>query len=336
MRLLAHGILAVFAYTGLIAAADGITKFMAAGFAPAQLFAVSGLLVAGFCFAASRVQGHPDRLRTRCPGGMAVRAGATVLACTCFYYAFRYLALAEVFVFVALMPLMAALLSGLILKERIRPAVWLALCVGVVGLLVMQPGVHVGGVRGSVLAMGGMSFGTLSIVMARYVSRYDSNVLAQVFYPNLTLGLVMLCLLPFVWRPMTLLDCGWVVAYAVLLFGARWLLVLALRHLPAYTVAPLLNLQFVWMTLIGLVAFGEIPLVSTFLGMAVVAASGVFLVWDQMQSAGAGRSASSREESAAPQVLSPAPVSRRGRSRMRGGTPSDEMQTRRGAWRAGR
>jgi len=327
MSPVAFGVLAVLIYTGLIAGADGITKLIATGFAPAQLFAVSGLLVAGFCLVASRMQGHPERLRTQCPRAMAVRAVATVLACTSFYFAFRYLALAEVFVFVALMPLMAAVLSGLILKERIRPAVWLAICLGGIGLLVMHPGVHMGAFTGSAMAMAGMSFGTLSIVMARYISRYDGNVLAQVFYPNLTLGLVMLCILPFVWKPMTPADLAWVGAYAVLLFGARWLLVLALRHLPAYTVTPLLNLQFVWMALIGLVAFGEVPPVTTYLGMAVVAASGVFLVWDQAQAARAA---------AQPKPRLPAvPGGGRRRTQARN-IVSTGRARRRGTWRAGR
>ncbi len=283
MSPLVTGVMAVLVYTGLIATADGITKMMASAFAPAQLFAVSGLLVAGFCVLASKMRPVATGLGTLCPRAMAVRSLATVLACTCFFYAFRALELAEVFVFVALMPVMAALLSALILKESVRPAVWLAIALGAVGLLVMQPALAVGDTMGSFLALGGVCFGTLSIVMARYISRFESNVLAQVFYPNLTLGLVMLCVLPFVWEPMAAMDMGWVGIYAVVLFGARWLLVTALRHLPAWTVTPLLNLQFVWMALIGLLIFGEVPALATCLGMAVIAASGVFLVWDQAQ-----------------------------------------------------
>ncbi len=327
MNAITAGVLAVLLYTGLIAAADGIVKMMAGGFAPAQLFAVSGLLVAGFCAIVSRVQGHPDGLRTTCRRAMMLRSAATVLSCTSFYLAFRYLALAEVFVFIALMPLMAALMSGVILKERIRPVVWLALSLGVVGILVMRPTVQVGGVIGSALAVSGVGFGTLSIIMARYISRYDSNVLAQVFYPNLTLGIVMMCFLPFVWRPMEGADVGWIGAYAVLLFGARWLLVLALRQLPAYTVTPLLNLQFVWMALIGLLFFGEVPFVSTYLGMAVVAASGVFLVWDQAQGA--------RRVPVVTAVVTPNASRRRGRPEARGITEGRSVR-RGGAWRAGR
>ncbi|WP_342456154.1 hypothetical protein [Phaeobacter gallaeciensis] len=40
---------AVFAvlYTGFIASADGITKLLAGGYAPAQIYALSGAVVAG-------------------------------------------------------------------------------------------------------------------------------------------------------------------------------------------------------------------------------------------------------------------------------------------------
>lgn len=333
MSPLSSGVLSVLIYTGLIAAADGITKLMASSFASAQLFAMSGLLIAGFCATASRLRPQLGGLKTTCPKAMAVRSVATVLACTCFYYAFRFLAFAEVFVFVAMMPVMAALMSGLILKERIRPVVWLAIGLGGVGLLVMQPDIAVGGLKGSALALGGVAFGTLSIVVARYISRYETNLLAQVFYPNLMLGAVMLCVLPFVWQPMGGSDLGWVAVYAVVLFGARWLLVAALRHLPAWTVTPMLNLQFVWMTLIGLFAFGEVPAMSTFLGMAVVAASSLFLVWDQVQEVRpiALSRKSPREVPRVDHILS----GQRGRPMPRSLVEIDLMRPTQ-AWRAGR
>ena len=45
---------------------------------------------------------------------MALRAVATVLATICFFLAFRHLAFAEVFLFIGVMPLFAALLAGMI------------------------------------------------------------------------------------------------------------------------------------------------------------------------------------------------------------------------------
>ena len=86
--------------------------------------------------------------------------------------------------------------------------------------------------------------GTASMVTARYIGRHETNALAQVFYPNLAIAVISCIALPFVFKTMPLSDLGWAAAYATLLFGARWLLVIALRLLPAYAVTPLMNMQF--------------------------------------------------------------------------------------------
>ena len=208
--------------------------------------------------------------------------GATVLAAVSFFYAFRALPFAEVFLFIGLMPLMAGLMSCLILQEHVRPAAWIALAAGFIGVMCVFPGGVSGISSGHLVALSASVFGTLSMVMARLIGRSETNALAQVFYPNLALFATMGLALPFVWQAMPLIDLGWVAVYAVLLFGARWLLVIALRLLAAYAVTPLMNLQFVWMVLIGAVFFGEIPAAGTWLGVAIVISSGLFLVWDQI------------------------------------------------------
>jgi drug/metabolite transporter (DMT)-like permease len=98
----------------------------------------------------------------------------------------------------------------------------------------------------------------------------------------------MAIVLPFVWKPMPLTDVAWVGACAALLFLARWVLVEALRRLAAFAVTPLMNLQFVWMAVIGAVAFGEMPAASTFVGVAIVIGSGLYLVWDQFSPQASG------------------------------------------------
>ncbi|OBY24945.1 DMT family transporter [Leisingera sp. JC1] len=277
------GAMLVVAYTGLIASADGITKLLAGQYAAAQLYALSGAMVAGFCLLADRMPRQRGGFRTRCPRAMALRSVATLIAAVCFFYAFRLLPFAEVFVFIGLMPLLAGAMSGLVLKEPVRPAAWIALLAGFAGVLFLLPhndgGAHSG--WGHLIAFGAVVSGTFSMTMARFIGRYESNALAQVLYPNLTLCGAMLVVLPFVWVPMPLADVAWAAAYAFLLFGARWLLVVALRLLASYAVTPLMNLQFIWMAVIGAVFFGEFPPASTYLGGAIVILSGLYLVWDQ-------------------------------------------------------
>ncbi len=273
----------VLVYTALISSADAITKLIAGGYAAPQLFCLSGLMVMGLSVLADRHRSQRKGLATVCPGAMTIRSIATVAAALSFFYAFRFLPFAEVFLFIGLMPILAGLMSGPILREHVRPAGWAALLAGFVGMMCLFPaGLHSVSI-GHVFAMSAALFGTLSMVMARFISKHENNGLAQVFYPNTAIFLTMALALPFVWKPMPVSDLGWVAAYAALLFAARWLLVIALRLLAAYAVTPLMNLQFVWMVVLGAVFFGEYPAQETYLGVAIVIGSGMFLVWDCTQ-----------------------------------------------------
>ncbi|WP_375691199.1 DMT family transporter [Pseudooceanicola sp. LIPI14-2-Ac024] len=277
------GTLLVLVYTAFISSADAITKLLAGGYAAPQLYAVSGLLVVAMAMTADRVKSGPRQgLRTTCPRAMALRSALTVVSVTCYFYAFRLLPFAEVFVFIGLVPLMAGLLSGPVLGEHVRAPAWLALGAGFIGVLCLFPGGLAGISSGHLVAFAASFTGTLSMVISRYIGRHEANTLAQVFYPNLTLALVMALALPFVWKPMPLTDLGWAAAYAGVLFAGRWILVIALSKLAAYAVTPLMNLQFVWMVILGAVFFGEVPGSQIYLGVAIVISSGTYLVYDRL------------------------------------------------------
>ena len=268
-------------YTALISGADGITKLIAGGYAAPQLYALSGLIVVVLSVLCNRHRSQDQGLRTRVPGAMALRAGATVIGTICFFYAFRLLPFADVFLFIGMVPLLAGLMSGPILGEPVRPVAWLALSCGFVGVLCLFPQGYGGLTAGHLWAVGAVLTGTFSMVMARYISRFETNALAQVLYPNAALAVTMALALPFVWQPMPIGDLAWVLLYAGLLFTGRWLLVVALRHLAAYAVTPLMNLQFVWMAILGAVWFDETLASGTLLGAAIVIGSGLVLIWDQ-------------------------------------------------------
>jgi drug/metabolite transporter (DMT)-like permease len=276
----------VVLYTLAISSADAITKFVAQGYAAPQLFAFSGAVVVAMSWIGARMKRKGQSLRTTCPRAMALRAALTVVGSVAFFYAFKLLPFAEVFVFIGMMPIFAGLFSAPVLGEHVRPLAWGALAAGFVGVLCLFPGGLASVSIGHLVALFACVTGTLSMVLARYIGKHESNSLAQVFYPNLALFLAMAMALPFVYKPMPMSDLAWVGAYAGFLFAARWLSVIALRLLAAYAVTPLMNLQFVWMVVLGAVFFGEVPAANIYLGVAIVIASGVFLVYDQMQPEG--------------------------------------------------
>ncbi|MHA6323890.1 DMT family transporter [Roseivivax sp. CAU 1753] len=277
------GAICVALYTLHMAAADGITKLIAGQYAAPQLFALAALIAMAMSLlmsARATPAGVRAALVTGCRCAMVIRSILTVVASIAFFNAFRHLPFADVFLFMALVPIIAALLSGPILRESIRPSAWIALIFGVAGVLCLMPGGVSALTIGHLWAGLAVLSGTGSLIAARLIGRREHNALAQVFYPNLALFVVMAVALPFVWQPMPLADLGWVTAYALFLFVARWIVTVAMRLLPAYVATPLMNLQFVWMVAIGFFAFGEVPSLGTMLGVSLVIGSGLWLVID--------------------------------------------------------
>jgi drug/metabolite transporter (DMT)-like permease len=270
----------------LMASADAITKMIAGAFEAPQLFAISSFIVVALSYVSAlavpkKAGAQKFGLKTGFPRTMALRSALTVVASVAFFYAFRLLPFADVFLFVALMPILAALLSGPILGEAVRPTAIFALIVGVAGVYCLFPGSSHGFSAGYVWALLAAITGTLSMLLSRFISCREKNLMAQVFYPNLALFLVMVLALPFVWKPVDATQLLWICAYSAFLFAARYVAVAALRILPAYVAMPLMNMQFIWMIGLGYAAFGEVPSFSLLIGAMLVIASGIWLVLEE-------------------------------------------------------
>lgn len=283
------GVGLVLSTTLVSAAADGLTKHLTGSFAPPQLYFFCGLVVAGMSLLMNRATpslGPTGRLATRFGRLLALRTVLVLVSVVSYYHAFANLPLAEVFVFIGMMPLLAAILSRPVLGEPVAPAAWVALATGACGVLFLFPQGVAGVGWGHLMAASGVLSGTLSLVLMRRMTKQEPNTLAQVFWPHAAMVVVMGAALPFVWQPMSLADTGLVAAYASAVFLARWLMVPALLRLRAHVAMMLMNLQFLWMVGIGRLAFGEVPAVGTLIGAACIIGAGCFLVVEQARARG--------------------------------------------------
>lgn len=278
------GVGLVLSTTLVSAAADGLTKHLTGSFAPPQMYFFCGLVVAGMSLVMNRTTpaiGPTGQLATRHGWLLALRSALVLVSVVSYYHAFARLPLAEVFVFIGMMPLLAAILSRPVLGETVAPAAWVALGAGAFGILFLFPQGLAGIGWGHLAAALGVGSGTLSLVLMRRMTKSEPNTLAQVFWPHAAMVVVMGAALPFVWQPMSLADVGLVAAYSTAVFAARWLMVPALSRLKAHVAMMLMNFQFVWMVVIGRVAFGEVPAAGTLLGAACIIGAGCFLVLEQ-------------------------------------------------------
>lgn len=280
------GVLLLIGSTLTNSLADGTVKELAARLQAPQVFFLSGLVMAGLSlFTARAASGlglfSSSCLRSKAPGLLALRSAATVFAALGFFYAVASIPLAEVFLFIGLMPLMSAILSRPILGETVQPAAWVGLAMGLLGVGLLFPDGVSGLTLGHLCGFAGAFMGTLSLVISRRMARVESNTLVQVFYPNLALALSAALLLPAVWQPMSLAELGLILLYSALLFLARWGMVLVMRRLRAPVALPLMNVQFVWMVVVGFVFFGEVPAPLTLVGAALVMLAGIIALTEQ-------------------------------------------------------
>lgn len=276
------GAMLVLLVTGFSAIADGLTKHLSGAIPAFQLYFFCGLLVVGSSLGLNRLGiGPSGSLRTRFRGLLMLRSLLVIISVLSYFKAFAALPLVEVFVFIGMMPLIAAFLSAPVLGEKVAGAAWAALLIGAAGILFLFPQGLADMGFGHLMALSGVASGTLSLVLMRRMSKVEPNALAQVFWPHLGLLLVAAAMLPFVWQPMTLMDAALVAGYGVSILGARWLMVPALVLLPAYVATMLLNLQFVWMVLLDWLAFDGLPGTSVLLGASCIVGSGLMLVFEQ-------------------------------------------------------
>lgn len=273
----------ILLYCVLATGADAITRTVSQSFDAPQLFCFSGGLVALFSFVALKFgkeyrTGSNISLKPQRIGALAMRSVCFIVSSVFYFLAFRSLPFAEVFVFIALVPIFAALLSGPILREYVPWKSWIALLAGVCGMLLLYPdGISDLTMPHFYAVMGAFS-GAGAMVLARHISRYDKNVLLQVLYPNLALCIVMTAILPFVYKPMGLTDFANIAGYAGLLFLARWVLVLGLTRMKAHVVTLLMNLQFVVMIGAGALFFAETPSFNLILGASIIVFAGIYLL----------------------------------------------------------
>ncbi|WP_341233106.1 DMT family transporter [uncultured Sulfitobacter sp.] len=216
-------------------------------------------------------------LRPREPFLILVRTVAVVVGGFSAFYAFSVLPLAETYAILFAAPILITILSVPILGEVVRAHRWIAVVVGMLGvLIVLRPGtaeLGLGHLAGFVSAF---CTALTAVVMRKIGGGERREVL--LLYPLLANFVVMLCLLPLVYVPMPLADLGLVLAVSVLAVLAMTLMIRAYTLADAALVAPMQYSQIIWAALFGWLFFNETTDLMTFVGAGVIISSGIYIV----------------------------------------------------------
>lgn len=192
-----------------------------------------------------------------------------------FIMALGYLPIAEATATGFISPLFVTGLSVLFLGEKVGLRRWTATIAGLLGvLIIVRPGTAAfqpGTIFPIISALGWAT----ALVLTRKISGADRASTTMAF-SAITGFLVLSVIVPFYWIVPSWTQIALGVGIGVAATVGHWIVVLAFRYADASVLAPFSYVQLVWVTLIGFFLFGEVPDAVTFVGAAIIIASGVY------------------------------------------------------------
>lgn len=214
-------------------------------------------------------------LRTAHPRFQLLRGVLLLITSACAFYGLQYLPVGEFTAMVMLAPLASTALAARMLKNKVSSRRWLLMAGGLLGVvLVVRPG-------GQVFSWA-LLFPVLLVsayawfqVLTSQLSGVD-NPYTTHFYTGLVGTLVMTPVAVFNWSTSALLTY-WPWFMLVGFFGTfgHLMLIRAYMRASAPVLTPYQYGQIAFATLLGWLAFDHVPDIWAWLGIAVIAASGV-------------------------------------------------------------
>jgi drug/metabolite transporter (DMT)-like permease len=274
----AKGALLALLSFAIFATHDVIVKVLGGFYSPFQIVFYSVLLSFPLALIMLMRDVTPGTLVPVHPWWLAVRTVAVVATGVSAFYAFSVLPLAQTYAILFAAPLLITILAIPILGERVRLRRWLAVLIGLSGvLIVLRPGqtdLLLGHLAAMVAAIGG-SFA--SIVVRRIGS--EERPVVMLIYPMMATFVVMACALPFVYTPMPVEHLGMLGIIAAFAWIAGRLVITAYQIGEAAIIAPMQYSQIIWASIFGYLFFDEVIDAATGIGAAIIIASGLYIVF---------------------------------------------------------
>ncbi len=272
------GIAFIIAASLIVPVADGLVKIISGRYPALELvflrYGLQTLLMLPIVLVAHGLAA----LRPSRPVSQALRALFIAGGAFCFFSAVRTIPLADAVAVFFVQPCIVTALAPVVLGERVGPWRWCAVISGFIGaLIIIQPG-FAGVDVGTLYALGAGTCFALFILTTRLLAGSDPPLVTN-FLTGLGVTVLVAPAMPFVWTSPSQSD--WVI---ILSFGTLGMLfslciVLAYEFADASTLAPFSYIELVAAVAVGYLMFGDFPTPITWLGTAVIVASGMVIIW---------------------------------------------------------
>ncbi len=275
LRAIGSMVAAVVAFSAM----DALLKVFSQSYPAMQVAVLRGLASLPFMLLPLLLTGRLRDLKPQRFGMHLLRGALMVGVLGGFIYAVRVLSLANAYSIFLSAPLIVTALSVPLLGDRVGWRNWVAIVIGLVGvLIILRPSASGIATIGALAALFSATAYAFSAIALRVITRTDTTS-SVVFW---TVGLMTLFTAVVAvpgWVPLQ--SAHWKLLIALGISGAvgQHLLTEAFRSAPPSVVAPFEYTALLWGMAIDWTVWDVLPTARVWLGGAIVIGSGLYLIW---------------------------------------------------------
>jgi drug/metabolite transporter (DMT)-like permease len=279
------GIFYFLAAIGLISIVDATCKFYTDQLHAVMLvwgyFVAITFFVAGY-FSCRR---QFALLRSSQPALQIARSGFLVLSIASLFVSLAYLPIAEATAIGFTGPLFITALSVPFLGERVGWHRWLAVVIGLAGVLVIvRPGGSVWHWSAGMALLGAVSFAFFQLITRRLASSQDRHQ-TTLLYTSIGGTAWASLIVPFFWTTPTIAQLVMFLTIGAMGATAHFLMIQAFARADASLLAPFNYSKLIWVAILGYFIFDDVPGLDTLIGSTIIASTGLYVLYREARQA---------------------------------------------------
>jgi S-adenosylmethionine uptake transporter len=258
----------------LFALNDALGKWLVADYGVGQLMMLRSI-GAAFVLGPMVLALRPALVAVASPSLQALRVVCMAVDTFSFYWATRYMPLADVMTFYMASPLIVTALSAPLLGEKVERFRWIAVAIGFVGVVIaLRPTPQMFSSAAPLALFGATTF-ALSQILTRKLR--GSHWLQLTVWQFAGGGLIGAATIPFAWTPTNAFDLVLMALVGIVSMSCFILITRALALVRAAVLAPLQYSAILWATLMGWLVWRDVPTLPIIIGNAVIIGGGLYL-----------------------------------------------------------
>jgi len=268
------GVVLYLVGVGLFAVNDALGKWLVADYGVGQLMMLRSI-GAGVVLAPMILSLRVNFIDPRKPRLQVLRVLCAAVDTFAFYYATRYMPLADVMTFYMATPLIVTALSAPLLGEKVERFRWIGVLIGFVGVVIaLRPSPQMFS-WAAPLAL----FGATTFALSQTITRELRGIhwLPLVLWQFFGGGLIGAATIPWGWTTPTLFDLGLMFLVGVVSMTCFIFIVRALALARAAVLAPLQYSAILWAAIMGWLVWRDAPTLPIIVGNAIIIGSGLFV-----------------------------------------------------------